>query len=418
MFCSRVLRVKKSSIDYLLSSLPVEQVVAAAPTSTVHRPIKLPPRDPLSLLISPEVLTAHFHHEGYQKPSSRQISQSQNFFGSAKIKLDWTHNQYSDIPDVKHQRLDQERQIAHEKREAYHRPEISKKSFGIKPDLLKPLPEVLFLGNTNVGKSTLVNTLFLDKQSSKNGASTEFAYVSRRAGYTKTLNCFNVNNKLRIIDTPGYGQFGETSQGTAVMEYIEKRKVLRAVYVLVDGVKGFSELDNQIIDLLIDQGISFDVIFTKLDQVIKSKVPRQILSLKNLDKLTKEERINNAEMADRANEAILNHFEKIIQDAELRDVATLPRIFFNNSVASQVVPKRYGYMGLRVSILQSCGLVSEESEPSKKIDEIKVSQVGTNTYDPANPDQFLEDLEVEDVKKNKGRRKRVVRRLSGRTSTL
>ncbi|CAH2355056.1 MIOREX complex component 8 [[Candida] railenensis] len=363
----------KTSLNYLLSALPT----SSSKPSTEYVPKHLatpsgesksvPSADPASLIITPNTLNKLFHDENWGTFKGGQISRSQQFFNNSQIKLDWTLDNISDIPDIKYERLKKDRDEQFAKMDPYNKTSTyyqtaskSKKTFGIPPDLLKPLPEVLLLGNTNVGKSTIVNTLLLDKAESQTaGASTEYAYVSRRAGYTKTLNCFNINNKIRIVDSPGYGQFGERIQGQAVMDYIEHRKLLRNVFVLIDGLNGVSELDAQMIGFLMNQGVSFDIIFTKVDQVIKAKLPKGLSTFTRGDiaKFSVQDRKDNASKIEEANEKVIKHFSEVINDAGLKEVPTLPRFYFNNGVPTPFLPKRYGYKEIRCAILQSCGLI-------------------------------------------------------------
>lgn len=368
MFPTRILG-SKTSLDYLLKAIPKSG--STPPTYTpklINSTIEnLPPADPTTLIITPNKLNANFQNEIYGNPTPGQLSRSQQFFNTCKIKLDWTLNDYKEIPDVKLRDLSESRELKFAKVEPYNRSSQyyktaskSKKTFGITPDLLKPLPEILLLGNTNVGKSTLINTLFLNKLDANTaGALHEYAFTSRRAGYTKTLNCFNVNNKLRIIDTPGYGQFGETKQGETVMDYIENRRILRTVFLLIDGNQGFSELDMNMLSFLMEQGVSFDIIFTKVDQVIKNSLPRELLTFRkgDIEKFTREDRIFNADAIEIGNQNVIKHFVQLIEEAGLDEATTVPRIFFNTGVPSPLLPGRYGYKEIRYAILQSCGLV-------------------------------------------------------------
>ena len=155
---------------------------------------------------------------------------SQGVFSRAQFKLEWTLAQYDDIPDVKYQRL---------------KAELEATTSSLETHLLHPLPEILFLGHTNVGKSSLVNNLFGE------GSGT-LAYVSHQPGYTQTMNCYNVGKKFRLIDSPGYGMRGEEKQGQMVLEYLERRKVLRQVYVLIDAAQGMLPEDEEMLEHLID----------------------------------------------------------------------------------------------------------------------------------------------------------------------
>ncbi|ODV77912.1 uncharacterized protein CANTADRAFT_35772, partial [Suhomyces tanzawaensis NRRL Y-17324] len=294
-------------------------------------------------------LNNHFRHPIYPPPSPKQLTATQSLFNRCKTNLEWTYADYSDIPDIKYKRLHQKRLDAYDQMDPYNKTEYdenvvhSKKTFGIKPELLNPLPEVLLLGHTNVGKSSLINNLLLTKLESKSkGAFTEHAYVSKRAGYTKTLNCFNVGNKFRLIDSPGYGEFADFEQGKFVLEYLEKRALLRRVFLLIDSTEGFREEDIQLVNHLIELGVPFEVVFTKVDVVVSKSMPK-----KNPD----------PELIRLGNRKVIEYFERIIDEVQLRDLVTLPRLLFNNTSVNKYVSMRYGYKELRCVMLESCGLI-------------------------------------------------------------
>ena len=92
------------------------------------------------------------------------------------------------------------------------------------------LPEFIMLGRSNVGKSSFMNTLVNRKN---------LARISSKPGKTSTINFFNVENNFYLVDVPGYG-YADTSKeeirkfGMMVEEYLEKRKELKRVFLLVD----------------------------------------------------------------------------------------------------------------------------------------------------------------------------------------
>ena len=92
------------------------------------------------------------------------------------------------------------------------------------------LPEFILLGRSNVGKSSFMNTIVNRKN---------LARISSRPGKTSTLNFYNIDNSFYLVDVPGYG-YADTSKeeirkfGLMVEEYLEKRKQLKRVFLLVD----------------------------------------------------------------------------------------------------------------------------------------------------------------------------------------
>ncbi|KAH3679671.1 hypothetical protein WICMUC_000811 [Wickerhamomyces mucosus] len=166
-------------------------------------------------------------------PKFNELGNITNFFNTTHIKLDYTCLRYSEIPNSSSNLV---------------------------------LPEILFLGKCNVGKSTLLNTLFNTDQESP------IAYASKKAGYTQTLNCFNIGRRFKIIDTPGYGIKGTIEQGKTIMEFLNKSRNLKKVFLLIGAKEGFNDNDYLILDSLVEMGISFDICFTKLDK-LKSTSP-------------------------------------------------------------------------------------------------------------------------------------------------
>lgn len=342
------------SIKYLVGSIPVPKSVKApdVPKPTASQLKK-------HAVLTPKNLTDEFRASEYGKPTVNDTRKSQSFFHRAVTRHEWLLANYSEIPDVKYARLKGEKQEKLDRIEPYQRTkyhvtlEASKKTFGIQPGLLQPLPEVVFLGHTNVGKLSLINTLLVSKsESSTAGEATEHAFVSRRAGYTKTLSCYNVGNTLRLIDTPGYGQFGETAQGDAVLEYLRERRQLRRAFVLIDSVEGVRDVDQSLLDYLTSEGVPFEVVFTKVDQLVQKKYPKM-----HWNPSSGAELQSNVAAIKEGNEKVKEYYRRLIETSGLGDLPTLPRLLFNNSDTNRLVKMRHGYKEIRFAIAQSCGIV-------------------------------------------------------------
>ncbi|KAG7196062.1 uncharacterized protein KQ657_000073 [Scheffersomyces spartinae] len=295
--------------------------------------------------------------------TSSQLTMTQSLFNRANVKLEWTLASYDEIPDIKYTALFQQRQsyldqVPESQRTEYHANLArSKKTFGYTAKSINLLPEVLLLGHTNVGKSSLINTLLLLKQEyTSNSSGTQHARVSSRAGFTKTLNCFNIDNKLRILDLPGYGEFGDEIQGKAVVEYINRRRNLNRVFLLIDSVNGFRDEDQQLVTHLMDVGVSFEIVFTKVDQVIYNSMPKEI---RKLPKKVQDpnERLRLANMVETSNHRVVAYFQDMIEGANLQQLATLPRFLFNNSISNTCCVQKNAFKEIRFAILQSCGIV-------------------------------------------------------------
>ena len=130
------------------------------------------------------------------------------------------------------------------------------------------VPEIAFVGRSNVGKSSLINSLCAVKNLAK---------TSSMPGLTKYINYFLINESFRIVDLPGYG-YAQTGQKhianwAGLMEkYLLSSNSLRSVFVLVDCRHEPSELDKMMLDFLNSYQIPYIIVATKVDKLAKSKV--------------------------------------------------------------------------------------------------------------------------------------------------
>ena len=134
------------------------------------------------------------------------------------------------------------------------------------------LPEVAFAGKSNVGKSSLINALMNRKS---------LARTSGQPGKTQTINFYNLNDQIYLVDLPGYG-YAKTAKrerelwGEMIERYLHTSDVLRAVFLLVDIRHAPSENDRQMFDWMKYMGFEPVIIATKLDKIKRSQVNRQI----------------------------------------------------------------------------------------------------------------------------------------------
>ena len=146
-------------------------------------------------------------------------------------------------------------------------------------------PEVAFAGKSNVGKSSLINALVNRKS---------FARTSSEPGKTQTINFYNVNNELYLVDLPGYG-YARTSMetrekwGKMIEKYLHTSKMLKAVFLLVDIRHQPSQNDVNMYDWIKYQGFTPVVIATKADKIKRSQLPRQIKLVRDTLGMEKEE---------------------------------------------------------------------------------------------------------------------------------
>jgi len=135
-----------------------------------------------------------------------------------------------------------------------------------------PIPEYAFIGRSNVGKSSLINTLCERKSLAK---------TSGKPGKTQLINHFKVNNNWFLVDLPGYG-YARTSKSTKksfqklITRYLEKRKQLISAFVLIDIRHEPQPIDLAFMEWLGENYIPFAIVFTKADKVKPKAQERKI----------------------------------------------------------------------------------------------------------------------------------------------
>jgi GTP-binding protein len=130
------------------------------------------------------------------------------------------------------------------------------------------LPEIAFVGRSNVGKSSLVNAL--------TGRRT-LARISNTPGRTRQINFFDLDGRLMLVDLPGYG-YAEASKSAVkswtslVRHYLRTRAALRRVCLLIDSRHGIKEVDRPLMRMLDDAGVSYQIVLTKADKAGKGEL--------------------------------------------------------------------------------------------------------------------------------------------------
>lgn len=125
------------------------------------------------------------------------------------------------------------------------------------------LPEVAFAGRSNVGKSSLINALVNQKY---------LARASNEPGRTREVNFFVLNERLRLVDLPGYG-FARASKTTTAKfqnlgrDYLRGRPNLKRVYLLIDARHGLKSVDAEAMDALDLAAVSYQIVLTKADKI-------------------------------------------------------------------------------------------------------------------------------------------------------
>ena len=134
------------------------------------------------------------------------------------------------------------------------------------------LPEIAFAGKSNVGKSSLINALMNRKS---------LARTSSSPGKTQTINFYNINSEMYLVDLPGYG-YAKVSEaekakwGKMIENYLHTSKQLRAVFLLIDIRHEPGKNDKTMYDWIIYQGYQPIIIATKLDKLKRSQVQKAI----------------------------------------------------------------------------------------------------------------------------------------------
>lgn len=136
--------------------------------------------------------------------------------------------------------------------------------------------EIAFAGKSNVGKSSLINALMNRKA---------LARTSAQPGKTQTINFYNINDTLYLVDLPGYG-YAKVSQtekekwGRLIERYLHSSAQLKAVFLLIDIRHEPSANDRQMYDWILHNGYEPIIIATKLDKIKRSQVMKQVKLVK------------------------------------------------------------------------------------------------------------------------------------------
>lgn len=134
------------------------------------------------------------------------------------------------------------------------------------------LPEIAFTGRSNVGKSSMINKILNRKN---------FARVSQTPGKTATINFYNVDGKLMLVDLPGYGYAAASKDGRAdlsniIGEYLTERKQLMQLILLVDSRHKPTEDDCRMVSSIKSAGGMAVVIATKADKLSQQRLEESL----------------------------------------------------------------------------------------------------------------------------------------------
>ncbi|MFC1659041.1 ribosome biogenesis GTP-binding protein YihA/YsxC [Pseudomonadota bacterium] len=141
------------------------------------------------------------------------------------------------------------------------------------------LPEIGFVGKSNVGKSSLINALVNQK----------IAITSKQPGRTKQLNFFNLQDKILLVDMPGYGYAKASKKEIEnwedlIFKYLRGRQNLKRLFLLIDSRRGVKDNDIEVMNILDEFGVNYQIVLTKSDEVKREDIAKVINNIKKIDK--------------------------------------------------------------------------------------------------------------------------------------
>jgi GTP-binding protein len=223
------------------------------------------------------------------------------------------------------------------------------------------VPEVAFVGRSNVGKSSLLNAVV------NADIKALLARTSTTRGFTKTMNLYGMGpgnsvtlkkqpdgrdnivglGGLTIVDMPGYGSGSLSSWGTEIMKYIRSRKQLRRVFVLLDAEHGIKDKDRSLLASLRLSGVSHQIILSKLDKLYIPKAKEiKRFDGKSLKRLSAKGTVTGLRMA----------MEKLKPDIQPPVGGGALGEIIGVSAETLVDGKRLGIDHVRFAVLKAAGL--------------------------------------------------------------
>jgi GTP-binding protein len=173
----------------------------------------------------------------------------------------------------------------------------------------EPLPEVAFGGRSNVGKSSLLNTLLNKKN---------LARISSTPGRTQTINFFKINQKIFFVDLPGYGFAHvpiEVRQRWKPMveEFLKEDSRLRLVILIVDVRRDPNPEDATLLEWFRHYSLPFLVVMTKVDKASRNEIAKRRQELKEFFNVTQEDIIPFSAVTVEGREKIWKRIKEAIE---------------------------------------------------------------------------------------------------------
>lgn len=149
------------------------------------------------------------------------------------------------------------------------------------------LPEIAFSGKSNVGKSSLINTLMNRKS---------LARTSGQPGKTQTINFYNINKELYFVDLPGYGYAKiavviKEKWGKMIERYLKSSKQLKIIFLLIDIRHEPSQNDKNMYEWIVYNGYQPVIVATKMDKIKRSQLQKHIKMIRTGLDLVKDTQI-------------------------------------------------------------------------------------------------------------------------------
>ena len=169
-------------------------------------------------------------------------------------------------------------------------------------------PEIAFAGKSNVGKSSLINSLLNRKN---------LARTSSQPGKTQTINFYKVNSEFYFVDLPGYGYAAVSQEikakwGKMIERYLKKSNQLRMIFLLIDIIHDPSANDKQMFDWIVSNGFTPVIIATKLDKIKRSEQAKKLKAVRTGLGAEKCTVIPFSAVSKQGREDILNLIESVV----------------------------------------------------------------------------------------------------------
>ena len=183
---------------------------------------------------------------------------------------------------------------------------ISAVSYDQYPEIKKD--EFAFIGRSNVGKSSLINSLCGRKMLAK---------ISSTPGKTRTVNYFLINDSFYFVDLPGYGyaklsKSEKANLGRVIDTYFKNTNNLKTIFILVDVRHNPTDDDKLMIQWVKYYNLPFKIIATKADKINKSEIKKQIKNISEALSMDEESLIVHSSRLKLNNQVLLNEIGKIL----------------------------------------------------------------------------------------------------------